>query len=91
MFESDADRLENIKSLGGQLIASDRGNFWGIFDREYLSSDGVVESTHPAITGRTIDVSELPKDTLLTIGTEELRIKRHEPDGSGMTLLILKR
>lgn len=91
MFESDADRLESIKSLGGQLITCDQEKFWGIFDREYTSSDGVVESTQPVITARTKDVSELPKDTLLTIGAEEFRIKRHEPDGSGYTHLFLKR
>jgi hypothetical protein len=32
MMESDADRLESIKALGGQLVYPDTGECWAIFD-----------------------------------------------------------
>lgn len=92
MFETDADRLASIKGLGGQLVRHSEGQFWGIFDREFsLSPDGSVESRQPVITARSSDVKDLPKDTVLTVDEEDFRIKRPEPDGSGMTLIILKR
>lgn len=91
-MESDADRLATIKALDGQLIQCDQGDFWGVFERDFvLSTDQVVESAHPVIQARTIDVADLPKDTLLKVGNEEWRIKRHEPDGAGYTHLYVKR
>lgn len=91
MMESDADRLAMIKSLGGQLISHAQGSFWAIFDRDFLLVTDAVESRQPALTARTIDVAELSKDTTLDVGGEIYRIKRPEPDGTGMTTIILKR
>jgi hypothetical protein len=91
MIESDATRLRMIKAVGGVLVRHDAGTFWAIFDREFaLSVDGVVESRQPVITARTSDVSALAKDTVLTICDENFRIKRHEPDGTGMSVVVLK-
>lgn len=91
-METDADRLAMIKSLGGQLVHHPVGSFWAIFDREFvLLAEGAVESRQPALTARTVDVVGLPKDATLTVGSDTFRIKRHEPDGTGMSLVILKR
>ncbi len=92
MIESDADRLASIQALDGQLISYADGSFWAIFDREFLLIDGSVESRQPTLQARTSDVSDIQKDTIISVpGEEAFRVKRHEPDGSGMTLLILKR
>jgi hypothetical protein len=91
-METDADRLAMIKSLGGQLVQHPSGSFLAIFDREFvLLAEGAVESRQPALTARTIDVADLPKDAILTVAGDTFRIKRHEPDGTGMSLVILKR
>jgi hypothetical protein len=91
MIESDADRLAAIKSLGGQLISHDSGSFVAIFENDFVSVvEGMVESRGPALTALSSDVKDLPKDTVLTIGDVEYRIKRLEHDGSGMTVLLLK-
>jgi hypothetical protein len=91
-METDADRLAMIQSLGGQLITHAQGSFWAIFDREFaLLADGAVESRQPALTARTSDVEVLAKDTVVHVAGEPYRIKRPEPDGTGMTILILKR
>jgi len=92
MFESDADRLAMIQGLGGQLVLSPDGEFWAVFERpSALSLDGSVETRQPVLIARTADVEALTKDTPLSIGTEEFRIKRLEPDGTGMTTIILRR
>lgn len=92
MIESDADRLASIKALGGLLVRHPGGSFWGLFDREFsLSVDGAIESRQPAINARTCDVKDMAKDTVFTVDGEDFRLKRSEPDGTGMTLLILKR
>jgi hypothetical protein len=92
MLESDADRLAMITSLGGQLIRHQGGEFWALFDRDFVLVVEAVETRQPALTARTCDVQHLPKDTVLNIsGEEPYRIKRPEPDGTGMTIIILKR
>lgn len=89
MIESDATRLRMIKAVGGVLVRHDSGSFWGVFEREFVEV-GEVESRGPVLTARTSDVQSLPKDTILDVCGAEYRIKRHEPDGTGMTLVILR-
>lgn len=90
-METDADRLAMIKSLGGQLINHMHGSFWALFERDFLLIVDAVESRQPVLTARTIDVTDLPKDTVLDVGGDTYRIKRPEPDGTGMSTIILKR
>lgn len=96
-IESDSDRLDIIRTLAG--ITADEvtarhptGTFAAIFDRpSALTPDGVVETRQPVLLARTMDVESLTKDMPLSVGAEEFRIKRLEPDGTGMTTIILKR
>lgn len=88
---SDTDLLAMIKSLGGQPVHHDGGEFWAVFDREFaLSANGSIETRQPSLTARTSDVQSLAKDSVLRVGDEVYRLKRPEPDGTGVTLLILK-
>lgn len=98
MFESDADRLALIQSLGGQLVRYEGGEFWAIFEKEYyevaFAGGPAIESAAPAFTAvRTIDVQALGKDTPLHIDgeTDAYLIKKHQPDGTGMSIVFLKR
>lgn len=96
MFESDADRLEMIKSLGGQLIECEAGNFWAVFDAEFAEvlSDPSVETTSPALSAaRTSDVLALGinANTDVRVAGAPYRVRRHQPDGTGMSVLPLKR
>ena len=94
MLESDADRLASIKALGGQLVHHDAGSFWAIFENQYHEAgfnDGPsVETRQPVLTARTSDVHALEKDALLEVSGEQFRFKRHEPDGTGMSLVFLR-
>lgn len=91
MFESDADRLELIKALGGQLVRHSAGEFWAIFDNASQDStfEVDVEGSAPMLTARTIDVQQLRKGTIFRLQDGEYRIEKHEPDGTGMTRVVL--
>jgi hypothetical protein len=94
MLETDADRLETIKALDGQLVTPDSGSkFWAVFDAEYLSvlGDPPVESTGPALQSRTSDLiaRDIRKDSEIQVGQHLYRVHRHEPDGTGMSLLLM--
>lgn len=96
MFESDADRLAMIKSLGGQLVRHSNGEFWAIFDKETADALGgpSVESRQPELSScLTSDVTRLQinKDDTVEIGTETYRVKdRGKDDGAGMSRILLK-
>lgn len=96
MMETDAERLDTIRALGGLFVLSNgRASFEAIFDRQYSSvsaGDLEIESRSPALTCRSSDVVGMTKDEVLTIGEDEYRMLRPEPDSPapGWTLLILR-
>jgi len=93
MFETDADRLGIIQSLGGQLVSVEDRQFWAIFDNGFVQTGfgGVeIESVSPQLQARTSDVASLIKDAQIVVGTTTYRLKRNEPDGTGMSLLFLR-
>lgn len=93
MFETEADRLEMIKSLGGRPVRHANGEFWAIFDNGYLgisAADIDVEERGPRLTCRTSDVIALRKDAALEVCNATYRLARAEPDGTGMTVLVLR-
>lgn len=99
MIESDADRLATIQGLGGQLVRTDRGNFCAILDSDFSSagfSDGArVNSESPQLTCRTSDVKRLQLDegaeldTLVDGVASRYSVREHQPDGTGMSVLVL--
>lgn len=93
MFETDADRLAMIKALGGLDCKIRGGCFWGIFDNASADALTLVESTDPVITCRSSDVTHLSmvKDDTIDICGDLWRIKKFEPDGTGITRILLKR
>jgi hypothetical protein len=90
-METEADRLASIQALGGQLVAAEDGQFWAIFDREFLESVD-TETRVPVLTARTSDAEQyIPrKGAAVTVGAVVYRVRRHEPDGTGMTLVFLE-
>lgn len=101
-IESDSDRLDIIRTLAG--ITQDEievtyagGSFVAIYDEptdDAQFDDIAVEQTAPTLSCvRTIDVANLVKDTMLDVptmeGIQRFRFLRHEPDGTGMSRVIL--
>lgn len=90
-LRTDAALLWDIRRLGGQLVSTDSGSFWAIFDREYLEAVD-TESRSPVLTARTSDAERYAarKGTCITVGSTVYRVQRHEPDGTGMTTVFLE-
>lgn len=96
-IESDSDRLDIVRTLAGittdeVTVRHPTGSFVAIFDRpSALTPDGSVETRQPVLVARSSDIDSLTKDTPLSVGADEYRVKRLEPDGTGITTIILKR
>ncbi len=90
-MDSESDRLALVKALGGQLLHVDAGDFWAIFDPEYLGHLE-TETRVPVLTYRTSDAERYikPKGTAVPICNETYRVRRHEPDGTGMSIVYLE-
>lgn len=95
MLDSDADLLALIRDSGGVTVKCNQGEFQAIFDHEFIEVEGQpgVESRTPVLTCRTSDFErlELRKNSNLDVGGEHYRIQRPEPDGTGITKLVLRK
>ena len=89
MIESDADRLTYLQAFG-VVASTDRGELLGIFDRDYAAADD-VEVRVPMLECRTSDVARLKvaKGTPVMIDGSAFTVRRAEPEGTGMTKLVL--
>ena len=96
-FESDTDRLEYIKSLDGQEVQVTIGanpvkTIWAVFDDEFaVAADSFVgiESSGPELGVRDIDVPNIAHDDQFTIDGVDYLVKGIEPDGTGMSRIVL--
>lgn len=63
----------------------------GLFDRAYAGvGDIPVESYSPAVTCRSADVAELEHGDSVTVDGSDYTIRSIQPDGTGITVLILE-
>lgn len=94
--ETAADRAVFVGDFGesiklGQAHAY-TGSITGIFDREYIEA-GDMQGYHPVLTCVTADVTNVSVDSYVTRVADgvEYIVRVKEPDGTGMTQLILSR
>jgi hypothetical protein len=95
-MESDADRLESIKALGGQLVYPDTGECWAIFDNagsQISLDDYHINSTSPQLTLRTSDASKHALDcrgTAVVVNDERYTVREKLPgQAPGWTAVLL--
>ncbi len=65
----------------------------GIFDNEHLLVEGGevgVSGTVPMFLCRTSDVTSIVYGDVVTIDSNDYKVVDQQPDGTGMTLLILE-
>lgn len=96
MLETDAGRLAGIRFLDASLARAPRGTLEGQFQNGYaeVDADGIaVEGSVPSLICRTSDVARLAieKTTRLEIDGTTYVVAREEPDGYGMSRLVLRR
>lgn len=96
-IESDADRLAQIKAVGGEEFDTGYPELlWMVFDRPSFDSDGnfiPVKSRKPVGTLRESDV-ELHRLVAQSVLTRQKdgstwKVREFEPDGVGMVLVTL--
>ncbi len=75
-----------VNSLGATV------QFQVIFDNAYAGQlANMVDATGPAALARSVDVAQIRQGNPLTIGSDDWVVTGMEPDGTGMTLLTLRR
>lgn len=92
--------LIGLRSTGAVKVRHPDGDFEAHFENEYFEaqfSEGPsVETRRPVLTARTVDVEALEKETPLEVLDDDgcavaiYRFKRHEPDGTGISLVYLR-
>ena len=90
--ETAADRTAMLADYGSTVTKADASTFTGIFDNDFLAVDldeSEVESTEPTLLARTADVSGLAHGDSLTIGAVSYTVRGIQPDGTGMTQIML--
>lgn len=98
MTETDADRLGMIQGVGGEEF--DTGypeKLWGVFGNAFLAAEAGAHSAEvrrPVIECRTSDVAlhGLVKRASITRDADGAQyvVDRFEPDGTGMTTIVLR-
>lgn len=92
--ESAADRLSFLSDFG-QTVVHSGGNFTAIFDKEFIEVDPDQErgiaSNMPILTCRDSDIAAVTYGDTVTTGGTGYTVQGVEPDGTGMTVLILEK
>jgi len=93
-LETDDMRLQSLQMLGAVCLSFPGGDVVAIFDNSYAGSgnDSAIEGTEPRLTLRTSDVERVAirKGQFVTIDQAQYRVVRHEPDGTGMSTVVLQ-
>lgn len=89
-IESERDRLEMLKALGGLVIFRNTEIF-GVYDEDFveLGFDRAVESSQPTLQCRTSDLPGVRHGDTVSVEGRLYEIVGVHPDGQGMTTLRL--
>lgn len=94
-FETDAlSMLRGFPGVGSVSVSTPHGTFDAILNEGFAEAalGPGVEGTEPYLDCRTGDVERLRigKGTVLRLGERVLKVVRHEPDGTGMSRVIVQ-
>lgn len=90
-MESEADRRASLLALGGKNYSTAAGPLLAIFDSDFMEA-GDTESRMPVLTCTTEDAERTLADrkgTSVDVNGKTYTIRRHEPDGTGMSRIPL--
>jgi hypothetical protein len=80
-----------LLDFGVPVVRPNRASFTAIFDRQYAGvGDIPVESYSPALTCITSDVAEVARGEVLTVEGADFTVRSIQPDGAGVSVLILE-
>lgn len=67
----------------------------GVFDNPYARTDipdgGTISSSDPSFTAHDRDITELNKRDAVAVGGDSWYVKELQPDGSGITRVVLSK
>jgi hypothetical protein len=90
--ETAADRTAMLADYGSTVTKADARTVVAMFDNDFLAVDvdeSEVESSEPTLLARTADVSSLAHGDTLTISAVNYTVRGIQPDGTGMTQIML--
>lgn len=100
-IESEQDRLDMLEDWGADITLPDTSTIKGIVDRAFVGvvlDDISVEGSDPMAVCSSAEVSSLVEGDAITVANAadpdvdgSYIIKGTEPDGTGMTMLKLRR
>ena len=80
------------EQFGVAVTLPDQTEIAGLFDEEYVGvGDIPIESSGPAVTCRTSDLSDVTHGASLVIEAITYTIRAVQPDGTGITVLRLEK
>jgi len=101
-FESEQDRQDQLEALGESFVFTHNGNphvssksvsIYGIFDRPYIETNK-IEGYKPVVTVSAVDVLSVAHGAMVRHDPDatytDYKVVGIEPDGTGMTMLILE-
>lgn len=88
-LESDADRLALLQAVGEPIVL-DGASVWSVFGNAYIESLD-VSGSQPVATCRTSDVTAVTRASTVVHAGITYRVAVIQPDGTGMTQLVLER
>ena len=90
-LESDADRAEFLNTDDFGVTATyQETSINGIFDYQFVEISG-LEGSRPTFLTTADNVPDDPHNNTIVIESINYTIVGHQPDGTGMILLILER
>lgn len=95
-FEEDLSLFLDVDEFASTAVATnindDEVQFQVIFDNGTANQlDGYAAATSPTALARTADVVNLRQGSPVVIGADTWAITDLQPDGTGLTLLILRK
>lgn len=97
MILDDQDLWGMLEPFSVEVIAfadtGDETRFRAIFDKptQMYGDDLELSGSNPTLTARTIDVTAVDQYSSIKINNALYRVRDVEPDGTGITKLVLKK
>lgn len=103
-IESAQDRLDILRSLGEETLFTEKQfttnhpssktlRIWGVFENAFVEA-GKIEGMRPTLTVRDEDISNIAHGAMIRRNPDstyiDYKVVGVEPDGTGITLLILQ-
>jgi hypothetical protein len=91
---SDSLNRLAVQVPGGVCVRIDGADVWAIFENESVDSQAgalLVQSAQPRLICRTSDVKDVGTRMQVQIDGVEYVVASNEPDGTGMSLILLER